>query len=135
MFRTENLQAKPSNIPPVADAGNPYNGTAGDSIFFDGSGSYDPDGTIVNYTWNFGDGKTGSGRVSSHNYVKSGRYTVTLTVTDDDGSTAVDETTAIIHEKPEVQENTTVFWYVVSGFSILLLLALTLLFFRRDIFE
>ncbi len=128
-------KTKPSNVPPVADAGNSYNGTVGDSISFDGSGSYDPDGTIVNYTWDFGDDETGSGRVSSHSYAKSGRYMVTLTVTDDDGSTAVDETTAIIHEKPKAQGNEVVFWYVVSGFSIILLLALALLFFRRGIFE
>jgi len=54
---------------------------------FDGSGSSDPDGTIVSYEWDFGDGATGSGITVSHTYVAAGDYTVMLTVTDDDGAT------------------------------------------------
>ncbi|HVX43996.1 MAG TPA: PKD domain-containing protein [Mycobacteriales bacterium] len=54
----------------------------------DGSGSSDPDGTIASYSWNFGDGTTGSGVQPAHTYSAAGRYTITLTVTDDDGATA-----------------------------------------------
>ena len=54
---------------------------------FDGSGSSDSDGSIVSYDWDFGDGNTGSGVTVSHTYASGGDYTVTLTVTDDDGAT------------------------------------------------
>jgi PKD repeat protein len=54
---------------------------------FDAHSSYDPDGTIVSYNWNFGDGETGSGITASHTYAASGTYTVTLTVEDNLGAT------------------------------------------------
>jgi carboxypeptidase T len=53
---------------------------------FDGSGSYDPDGSIVSYSWAFGDGGTGSGVMASHTYVTSNTYPITLTLTDDAGA-------------------------------------------------
>ncbi|HEX6590017.1 MAG TPA: S8 family serine peptidase [Longimicrobiales bacterium] len=54
---------------------------------FNGSGSTDPDGTIVAYAWTFGDGTSASGATASKTYAAAGTYTVTLTVTDDDGAT------------------------------------------------
>ena len=45
------------------------------------------DGTIVSWTWNFGDGTTGSGQTTSHTYTYGNTYTVTLTVTDNQGAT------------------------------------------------
>lgn len=54
---------------------------------FDGSGSTDSDGTIASYSWDFGDGSTGSGVTASHSYSADGTYSVTLTVTDDEGAT------------------------------------------------
>ena len=54
-------------------------------VNFDGTGSSDPDGTIVAYDWDFGDGGTGTGVTPTHTYAAAGIYTVTLTVTDDGG--------------------------------------------------
>jgi subtilisin family serine protease len=57
------------------------------SCSFDASGSRDPDGTITSYAWEFGDATTGTGRTVSHRYARSGYYSVSLTVTDNQGKT------------------------------------------------
>lgn len=84
------------NQSPVANAGGPYTGTAGVALTFDGSGSSDPDGTIVSYSWDFGDGNTGTGVSPSHTYGANGNYTVSLTVTDNQSATGTATTTATI---------------------------------------
>ncbi len=54
---------------------------------FDAAGSFDPDGSIVNFEWQFGDGTTGSGPTPAHTYTYSGgnSYAAILIVTDSDG--------------------------------------------------
>lgn len=74
-----------SNAPPVASFTNACTEL---SCSFDGSGSTDSDGTIASYAWNFGDGTTANTAIAQKNYSAVGSYNVTLTVTDDDGSTA-----------------------------------------------
>lgn len=84
------------NLPPVADAGGPYASTTGEEVSFDGSGSFDLDGSIVFYLWDFGDGTFGVGPQATHSYDAIGTYPVTLTVTDNAGSMTSDTTTAEI---------------------------------------
>jgi PKD repeat protein len=55
-----------------------------------------PGRTIVSYTWDFGDGASGSGVQTNHSYVQPGSYTVTLTVTDSAGQTAFSTQTITI---------------------------------------
>lgn len=75
-----------SNLYPLASfTANPTSGTAPLSVSFTSTSS-DPDGTIVSYAWNFGDGGIGSGVTTSHTYNTPGTYTATLSVTDDDGA-------------------------------------------------
>jgi PKD repeat protein len=71
------------NIPPTADFTYTTNGLTVD--FTDTSN--DPDGTIVSWLWDFGDGNTSTQQHPSHTYTADGTYTVTLTVTDDDDAT------------------------------------------------
>ena len=54
---------------------------------FDASASADSDGTIANYSWDFGDGRGGNGASPAHTYDTAGTYSVALTVTDNDGGT------------------------------------------------
>ncbi|MCJ7756063.1 MAG: PKD domain-containing protein, partial [Thermoanaerobaculales bacterium] len=59
----------------------------------------DPDGTIVSYEWSFGDGNTGTGVSGLYNFVSEGAYSVTLTVTDNEGATDT-ATTAVLVTSP-----------------------------------
>lgn len=74
------------NRPPVASFHSVTNNSV---VTFDGSASSDSDGTIVSYSWDFGDGRTGTGQTTSHTYVNGQTYTATLTVTDNSGATAL----------------------------------------------
>jgi PKD repeat protein len=85
-----------TNSPPVANAGGPYSGNEGTAITFDGIVSSDPDGDALTYAWDFGDGSTGSGLTATHTYDDNGVYTICLTVTDPDGESDAQCTTATI---------------------------------------
>lgn len=86
----------PINTPPVAEANGPYNGVENASITFSSAGSNDSDGSITSYLWDFGDGVTSSLANPTHTYTNQGTYTVSLTVTDDDGATGTDNTTVTV---------------------------------------
>ena len=80
-----------TNQPPVADASfSEQTGFVGTMLVFNGSRSYDVDGYLTRWSWEFGDGTTGSGERTIHTYLTSGVYTVILTVTDDQGATGSD---------------------------------------------
>jgi len=64
------------------------------------NGSFDPDGTIVNYHWDFGDGTETDGFAPTHTYTEPGSYEVTLTVTDDQGATDSDTVTVVATSEP-----------------------------------
>ena len=55
------------------------------TVSFDGTASSNPDGSFLDYFWNFGDGTTGTGFLVTHTYASPGAYTVTLTVANHDG--------------------------------------------------
>lgn len=93
----------PTRMPPVANAGGPYSGSVNVAILFDGSKSSDPDGSVVGYQWNFGDGSDASGAMPVHVYAATGTYAVTLTVTDSDGLTHSAATTAQVADGSGLQ--------------------------------
>lgn len=79
-----------ANQPPVASFAPPAAPVAGSPASFTDTSS-DPDGSIVAWHWEFGDGATSSASNPSHTYATLGEYRVRLTVTDDRGVTAVAE--------------------------------------------
>jgi YD repeat-containing protein len=70
---------------PAPNANGPYSGQLTPAVQFSSSGSFDPDGTITSYRWNFGDGATATTANPSHAYAAPGLYIATLTVTDNAG--------------------------------------------------
>jgi PKD repeat protein len=88
---------------PIADAGEDQYAYAGYEVCFDGSNSYDPNGNIVNYTWDFSDGSPlGYGVNPIHCFTNSGWKTVTLTVTDNDGRTDTDTCSIYVLTPPQL---------------------------------
>ncbi len=80
-----------ANQAPVAVAhASPTSGSAPLIVNFSALDSYDPDGYITSYTWNFGDGTSSSTAALSHKYLQDGHYNAVLTVKDDDGETSSD---------------------------------------------
>ncbi len=57
-----------------------------EAVRFDATPSYDADGTILSYLWDFGDGATGDGEIVDYAWTRPGVYRVSLTVTDDSGT-------------------------------------------------
>jgi len=78
-----------NQAPVVRFAASLLSGTSPLAVDFDAGASYDPDGTIVSYAWDFGDGESATGKTTSHTFTTTTNqtYIVTLTVTDDDGAT------------------------------------------------
>lgn len=100
------------NLPPVADAGldivvTDLDGNFSESVVLDGSDSFDSDGTIVNYLWRRNLSTISNGPSATTNFLAfSGTSTITLTVTDDDGATAVDTMTVKVNARPSANAGT-----------------------------
>ena len=58
----------------------------GDTVQIDGSQSWDEDGALKSWNWDYGDGQSGSGQIVTHKYFQPGEYIVALAVTDDKGA-------------------------------------------------
>jgi PKD repeat protein len=86
--------------PPIVEANGPYSAYLGGEIRFDSTGTYDPDGSITEYLWDFGDGSVSRESNPVYIYGALGNYIVSLTVVDDDGFEVVDTTMCEIKEKP-----------------------------------
>ncbi|UCD29142.1 MAG: DUF362 domain-containing protein [Planctomycetota bacterium] len=90
--------------PPVAVIqANPTEGLAPLTVDFDATGSFDPDGTIVSYAWDF-DGDDiiddNSGPVTNHTYTNCDTYLAKLTVTDNEDLTSTDSVQVVVLPYP-----------------------------------
>jgi len=109
--------AKARKKPPVASfTFSPIEPVEGEIVTFNASASYDPDGTIKSYMWDFGDGTSDSGMIVTHTYSVEGTYTATLTVTDDDGLT--DFATADLTVSPPLVNDIAIIGVTVSSTSV-----------------
>jgi glucose/arabinose dehydrogenase/PKD repeat protein len=92
------------NAPPPAVAhADPATGAAPLSVDFSADESIDPDGDLVTYTWDFGDGTPdATGRTATHVYDDAGVYDATLTVRDARGLESVDEVQVLVDVSPPV---------------------------------
>lgn len=85
---TEQVAIVVTDAPPIAQASvSNENPLPGNSVIFTASGSYDLQGEIVSYDWDYGDEQTGTGKTSEHTYTQGGYYVCVLTVTDNSGAT------------------------------------------------
>ena len=93
------------NQPPTASfTYTPPNPTVNQPITFNASNSTDPDGTITNYEWDFGDGNitNTTDPILTHSYICGGNYTVTLTVVDNVGATDTEIKNVIVNIKGDL---------------------------------
>lgn len=90
-------------------------------VTVDGSSTVDGDGEVVEFAWDFGDGVAASGATASHTYGAAGTYTVTLTVTDDEGAsdaTTQEVTTTAPAPPPPPPPSAPVFGQYPSGYLV-----------------
>lgn len=86
----------------IADASAPTSGAAPLAVSFSSTGSYDPDGTIVAYDWDFGDGTSSTVANPVKSYANPGTYTASLVVVDNTGLSSVADTVVIFVQSNKV---------------------------------
>ena len=89
------------NEQPVASLASTYGGLGqiikvNSLAFFDGGASSDPDGDVLTFSWDFGDGNTGDGIRPNHFYESIGNFTVTLVVNDNGNLSSISQTWVLV---------------------------------------
>lgn len=91
------------NQKPVADAGPDMIAAPNQELFFSGERSFDEDGAIAEYRWDFSDGFSSTQEKVSHSFSNSGVYTARLTVKDNtlqDNAVDFDELIVVVNQSP-----------------------------------
>src|SRR4051812_12576883 len=84
--RSKDVEVGAGEVATVEYTFSPQSPAVGDTVFFNAAATVPPAGRrIVSYSWDFGDGATGTGSTTSHKFTKAAVYTVNLTITDDAG--------------------------------------------------
>lgn len=89
------------NALPYVKINGPYEGVQTDNMKFTSKGSFDIDGSIVKYEWDFGDGSKSYEANPRHIYKEPGKYTIKLKVTDDKGESSIAVTTVTVKDISE----------------------------------
>jgi hypothetical protein len=87
-----------ANLLPTAIINSPLTTTVGMTMTLSGLNSFDKDGRVISYTWNFGSNNLSYGATVTYVYTIAGSYPVILTVMDNNGAT--NSTTAFIQVYP-----------------------------------
>ena len=85
-----------SQAPSAVISASTLRGTAPLAVAFSGTGSSDPDGSLVAYDWTFADGGSASGPSASRTYTTPGSYSALLRVTDNSGLSATSSVTITV---------------------------------------
>jgi len=89
--------------PPIASVNGPFTSNEGSSVSMSAAASVDPNGSIVSYSWTFGDGAGATGATTTHAYAQDGNYTVRLIAVDNDGlADTVFTTTKVANVAPAI---------------------------------
>ena len=114
---------------PIAQANGPYQAYTNQTITFYSNDSYDPDGIIVNYTWDFGDKTLSYEQNPIHIYTQPGNYIAILTVRDSDNLSNMALASVYIREyKETVTPGTSQSAPPIIPFMSLILIFLIILF-------
>lgn len=88
------------NQPPIAKAGEDQTVLINETVYFDGSDSFDPDNDWLAYNWNFGDSNGAGSATPTHTYAEAGEYNVLLTVTDGNDESSDDLRVTVENPEP-----------------------------------
>ncbi len=116
-------------LPPVASFTNTTYPSSNLTVMVDASASNDPDGSIVSYAWDFGDGGVGTDVIAYHTYATWGQWWITLTVTDNDAMTGVTSVQVNVSKPsspPPIPYNVIGYVYESDGVTIVLNAAVTI---------
>jgi heat shock protein HslJ len=103
--------------PPTAQISGPTQGETGETLSFDGSAS-SGENAIVEYIWDFGNGNGATGPQVDQEYDEPGNYTVSLTVTDDEGLQGNSNLAVQIYpvvEAPDLTDLENKDWFLVEA--------------------
>jgi len=87
-------------LPTASFVYSPFEPEEGQTVTFDASNSTANVGTIISYTWNYGDGEFGAGIIANHTYETAGNYVVTLNVTNSVGEWDIESKQIKVKSKP-----------------------------------
>ena len=98
---TKTISVEDGNVAPVAVfTASPSAGIAPVTVNFDASSSSDANNDALTYTWDFGDGTTGTGITTNHEYLTVDNYTITLTVSDGSKTSTDTQTITVTDGSP-----------------------------------